>query len=263
MNVIGSVGATANNKADISRPSRQRSGNAYRQTHQHVSSFPVASPLPTLCDGVAPRASRTPSSCLRWLTDSAITPAIPAAVMTSASPANIASRMAVSRGDATASLSHVLQSLNPINRSLRIDLIDRLAHQARDAHRISRRAHQTDCSQTRSAREEYRSHRWARDPDPYCFTSLTIPTMVTQVSPRSKLTRLPDRVLIVPAMASGGLIDHRNQQRLLVVLVFKSPTLYQRHANRLEVARTRRPKVGLRRRARPRESDVPRFESLD
>ncbi len=41
---------------------------------------------------------RTPNSCERWLTENAITPARPAAVMRSAMPANTPISVAVRRG---------------------------------------------------------------------------------------------------------------------------------------------------------------------
>ena len=44
----------------------------------------------------APSAIRIPNSCVRWLTENAMTPAIPAAVMTSASRAKSPSSAAVS-----------------------------------------------------------------------------------------------------------------------------------------------------------------------
>ena len=71
-----------------------------------VNRKPSPTTIDTTFDRLAPSATRTPNSCVRWLTEKAMTPAIPAAVITSASAANKPSNVVVSRGGASEDAKH-------------------------------------------------------------------------------------------------------------------------------------------------------------
>src|SRR6202008_3727073 len=99
-------------------------------------------------------------------------------------------------------LAHMIQGLNSINRRLRIDLIHRLAHKNREAHRISLSAHQKIVGEAALREWNINLIAWLAvqavffdDPD-YSGDGCPGLTAVKAHFP-------PDRILVIPAMTRG------------------------------------------------------------
>ena len=170
--------------------------------------------MPSTFVRAAPSAMRMPNSCVRWLTENATTPAIPAAVITSASSPNSPSSVAVSRRRrerGRADFATACGSCRPADR-------DRSRARRRGSARSIDRRIDACCAPAswwRAGRSGTSAGRARRAPVRFscCRASATTPTMRRpRCGRRRRRSRWPIGILARPVVPRQRLVDDHDRR---------------------------------------------------
>ena len=202
---------------------------------------------------------RTPNSCDRWLTENAMTPARPAAVMSSAMPANTPMSVAVRRGADERRRTHLVERPELIDRLLRIDRVHGAAHLLDERCRIAGRPRQEHDRQQRRLRQRTieRLRRLRRQRAPHVADDADDPQPGSPVvgrDPRAHGIGLREE------LPGHRIADDRDRLAVGDVAVVEESSSQQRNADGLKIARATPTALRHAAAAPPRSRAAPRRE---